>query len=255
MEGKDPILERPYELPDGTRITIAGLLDKGFIEKLIDDRVFRIIFVMGSGRMPGAAHPALVSDALFFPEISVELYKVIEGYGYEYEAKSALDIDLEADENLLKENMLISGGPLVNSITRRLMERYGAYLKICFPPESGGIKVRHRKQEKTLWEGYEDAGFLSIMKNPWASDEGIPRIVILCAGNYPVGTVASLRFLLDLIKDPLKREDAKIDGDEVPAHIVKGQKRKYREPQPELHNIESYEVITEKVIKWIESRR
>ena len=251
--------QEPYQLPDGTKISIRNFLEDKFIGKLVDEHnTFRIAFVLGSGRMSKAIRPGYVVDALFLPEISIELFKLITSYGYNCDIMSALDADLHVDAKLIEEyNLLISGGPLVNTITRRIMERFARELNIAFAaPESGEIEIKYGRKSQVLHATANNYGIFSLMKNPWAADKEISRIILLCAGRYAIGTVAANRFLLDLIKDPTKRFDAKINDLSIPAHIIEGEMRNYEKlpPPPKereyIGNVVSYRVITKELFDY-----
>lgn len=72
----------------------------------------------------------------------------------------------------------------------------------------------------TVGDG-RDTGFLTMINNPWAADQKQNRIIVLSAGNHPVGSVAALELLAKYVEHPRSRRDNNFDN-RIPAKVVMG---------------------------------
>ena len=103
--------------------------------------------------------------------------------------------DTEMKETDLRENLIIIGSPLVNTIT----ERINPLLPLHFLPEQG-MAIRS-KATKRIYDDYS-TGMVVKMRNPFNPD----RFILVLAGRRSAGTIAAInavtRQLTDLNYNP-----------------------------------------------------
>ncbi len=166
----------------------------------------------------GCKHPGYISDSMYILEIIQQIYKINKNVDF----KSFLDIDL-VDGSIKKEyndyNFIICGDGEVNCLVSMLMEyiKDAAVIKYDRPNGSFfGYKNHHEDQQKCdSKHNYNNYGVVQFLKNRWNYE----RFLICVGGVGPIGTIAGLKWLSNVLNDPTKMPN--------PFVIVKGLEKRY----------------------------
>jgi hypothetical protein len=235
------------------RLELDSLGDPDYWQSVSTEGELQVTFIIPTGRARDCPNTnlALSSDALYLPEIALALDRLARRAGLELDARSMFDIDFfeSADRDPATENLIISGSTNVNAVTRQLLDNATVPAR---PYKAGFISTSHTFQIASARdEDLDDPsynmndspniGALTLFDSPWADD----RIVVLCAGVLPVGTIASLQLLLDYLKGK-GHGNNRLNADE-PVKVFEGIPRQYRNvrlkplhvcrPQMELVNV------------------
>ncbi|WP_152991230.1 hypothetical protein [Frankia sp. R43] len=237
---------------------LRKLSDSGFWRGLGGaDGTLALSIVMPSGRATASdtPHLALSSDGLYLPEIAIEVDRLARSAGASsFSVRSMLDIDYY--ENLRQgpppeDNLVVVGSAAVNLISEMLLEKCESWdrWRAGFPRPYGypGMIVA-ADGRRFSFTGSPNVGILAMYENPWSAS---PRVALLCAGSFAIGTAASLRLALEYLRGD-RREDNETNPS-IPLKIIDARARDYRHlelksvhdcsPQMDVRNILSIRVL------------
>lgn len=188
-------------------------------------QILRIGIVYSSGRHEQCTGQiGLVSDALYIPEILLEVNHICLQNSTELSVESFLDIDV-SEQQKRNLNFILTGTGDINMMTAKCMQLYGSKLKVYFdPPNSANIRGIKKYYS---YPSFPNEGALIACANPWSQGD---RFIIIAGGIEAIGTVAASKLLLDFLRNKIKLGDDLFDQT-VPAHIVEGECRDYEPMQ------------------------
>lgn len=203
-----------------------------------DEGKGKFCFAFGSGFHRRAAHVGYITDALYVPEVTTALKELAKLKEIVVDVESYLDIDVINNEKIKQNYNIISvGSGRVNLLTRELIGRFEDSLKVCFvSPNSGDIVSDVTDPPKVYSSAHPedvDCGMLQLVCNPWAVAAGNKKIVILLAGNNPLGTVAVMYALSDMITYHIKNPGkpalcfCNAKNNIIPARVIQGTRKEY----------------------------
>jgi len=238
----------PYRLSDGTWLSFSDIYQ--ILGRVIDreEKKLKLAVIYGSGVGTYGSHAGWITDLLYVPEIISRIALWSLKRGMQLDIVSKLDIDVISDYRVTKEekeeamkilkdyNLLIVGDGSVNEVYIKVMEQYEkderCLVKSLTP--IGGIKsMTGGKVTKYPLDTEALAGLLTMLVNPWSNGN---RVVIICAGNTSAGTIAALKLLYLMLKDPDKYGRDNLRDGRTPAKIVMARCKKYNlQEEPPMH--------------------
>ncbi len=156
--------------------------DNEFFKPFIENGELNSLIITGSHLQHGK-HNARSRDTKPTTEIAL----LIGSYLSNRPNKNKFKIDTQIKEEDLKENMILIGGPIVNTISGKINE----HLPIKFT-KSG---IYSSCSKKTY--SYDETGMIVKIKNPFNKDK---RILVI-AGNTHMGTKACITALYDRFEE------------------------------------------------------
>ncbi len=179
------------------------------LEPFVKDKTLNSLIVVGAP-FPHGPFSASARDIHYVGFLMSYLGKFFDKSKYTEYIK--LDTDV-IKENLLKENLIVLGGPVTNMVTYKL----NTVMKIRFLQEYNWDLYSEFTDRR-----YSDeyTGLVANIKNPWDQDK---RIIVL-AGKRAIGTKLAIKYFiqekLDLSKDfYIIIQGIDLDGDGFPEKI------------------------------------
>ncbi len=96
-------------------------------------------------------------------------------------------LDIEVRDNDLKNNLILVGGPVVNTVTQKINDKLPVYF------DTKTRNIVSRISGKSYNE--EENGFISLIENPWDKKK---KILVFAGKRFPGTKAAILAFLNDL---------------------------------------------------------
>lgn len=198
---------------------------------LIDDETpVDVTIILPTGRATESITPhlALSTDGILLPELTLAIDDLIRrGSNRGARVRTIFDIDFYEDlstHGTLDSNVLIIGSADVNLAAAILMDKSKSYetWHAGFTKPYEQPSILGARGARYMFTASPNTGLLAVYANCWSSR---PRIAILCAGLFAVGTVASLRLGLSYL-------NSEGDGNnrfnpDLPLKIVDGIPRTY----------------------------
>lgn len=171
----DSIFETAIEIPINTPII------SGWVAHFVQDSKLNAKIVVGSPDLHGP-FSARARDAWSAAELSLYLGRFITTLD-----KNPIVLDTAVDADIIKENLILIGGPITNSITWKV----NRYLPLYFDIESGNTII-----DKVEMKRYTDdnLGIVALIDNPFVEEE--KRKILVCAGKKIAGTRAAILSLI-----------------------------------------------------------
>lgn len=195
-----------------------------------DENVVDVTIILPTGRALESITPhlALSTDGMLLAEIGLAIDELIrKGSGRAARIRTILDIDFYeelASRGAMNSNALIVGSADVNLAAELLLDKSKSYesLKAGFTKPYEQPSILGVRGARYMFTVSPNTGLLAMYQNCWSSR---PRVAILCAGLFAVGTIASLRLLLSYLKSEGDGNN-RFNG-ELPLKIVDGVPRSY----------------------------
>jgi hypothetical protein len=191
----------------------------------------KLTFVLPTGRASESITPhlALSTDGLLLPELTVAVDLLVRAAGLPgVDVETVLDIDFYevlSAESQSERNVFVIGSADVNLAAALLLDKtrsydtwHAGFTKPYEQPSIMGVGGA-----RYMFTVSPNTGLLAMYPNVWARK---PRIAVLCAGLFAIGTIAALRLLLDYVTG--NGDGNNRINSELPIKIVDGVPRLYR---------------------------
>jgi len=189
---------------------------------------FTIVLPTGRALESITPHLALSTDGMLIAELTLAVARLVrEGCERDVQVRSQLDIDFYEEyrtQGAIHSNILIIGSADVNLAAALLLDRSKSYerFKAGFTRPYEQPSILGVRGTRYMFTVSPNTGLLALYPNCW-SDRS--RIVILCAGLFAVGTIASLQLLLSYLQG--RGDGNNRFNDQLPLKIVDGIPRIY----------------------------
>ncbi|MGQ4834240.1 MAG: helix-turn-helix domain-containing protein [Candidatus Asgardarchaeia archaeon] len=172
----DTLLKQSVSVPIGVPEPI------GWTTHFVKDGMLNARIVVGSPDLHGP-FSSRARDSWSAAELTLYLGRYIRHF-----QKNPIVLDTAVDNELIKENLILIGGPITNSITLRV----NRYLPMYFDIEGGSSIV-----DKIEMKKYTDdnLGIIALIDNPFSQDE--KHKILVCAGKKIAGTRAAILALTE----------------------------------------------------------
>lgn len=220
----------PFKLHDDSRISLT----KGDFSTLLLDRLPRIdrdtksksakwLLITGSGRFPGLDKGAL-NDLRNTPTLATVLQKWYFNFGIEFSLDDITDRDaLEDFDAVAKTNLILMGGVYVNVFTAYLTHFWSKLLRPGFESATAGVLHGMAKEHLFRSPTHNKYGLFNVVVNPWSAK---PAICVILAGISGIGTQASTRYFIDILRNRVEPENNS-EASDYPGHILKARTMEY----------------------------
>lgn len=165
-------------------VSLAATPTIGWINYFVKDGLLNAKIVVGSPDLHGR-FSARARDGWCAAELCLFLGKYVFSFD-----KNPIILDTAFDTEELKQNLILIGGPITNTITARINK----YLPLYFDV-SGANYIVDRSENKRYTD--DNLGIVVLIDNPFAKEDN--KKILVCAGKKMAGTRAAI---LALIKYP-----------------------------------------------------
>ena len=191
------------------KLRLLSSAREDFLRPFVTNGFLNALFVVGSPELHGE-HMARARDLPLAANLAMFFATFINEFKF---GCVKLDVEVEKKSELKENNLILIGGPAVNSITAKVNK----YLPIRFVRKNKFYYAVYSKATRKFYEG-ENIGIVVKCKSPFNSE----KHVLVLAGRRYLGTQASILAFLrhfDEIAKPNKYNRSYL------AHVVKGYDR------------------------------